>query len=159
MYKRETIRIHKAWKEIKRYINKHKSWIKGSGAEDLQTIGDFKEYYLSARQRGVAKSDLLVTRSLKSYLRFKSELGSARTFKGASKKTIKFKNKKGKTEKLIFKKKAIEDKSLKELRGMSTREFADLRKDEIKDMYHRLRAHGMDGRDAAKEIASFYFGS
>ena len=168
MYRTETKRIHKAWKQIKSYIKKHPDWVKGSGAENLKTVGDFKEYYLSMRREGVSKSDLLVVSKLKSQLRFRTELKTARSAVGKGRYI--FRDSKGRITKVHTKKSLIgktyktesgETKTitLTEFRNMNTRDIADLRKDEIKALYKQLRNGGMESKDAKKEIASFYFGS
>lgn len=156
MYKKETIRLHKAWKEVKRYVKKWGDRLYYKNAEKLvNNIKDFRELYNSAKGTGN------VIQTIKSNLRFKTSLRTARALKEAKARYIAGVTKKGTTRKraLRYVKKEITDKSLTELRKMSTRDIAESFKDDIKKMYHDLRARGMDASDAAKEISAFYFGS
>lgn len=184
MYKYETKRIHKAWKAIKKYKHDHPEWIEGTGAKNLKTVGDFRAYYKSMLNKGVSKSDLLIVSRLKSQLRFKTELRTAKAAVGKG--TYFLRDKKGRIKGVFQKKSSLVGKSykifttkdgntyrklvgsdvegakeitLKEFRSMSTRDIAELRKDEIKKFYHNLIDGGMKSKDAKKEIASFYFGS
>lgn len=156
MYKKETIRIHKAWKEVKRYVKKWDDKLYYKNAKQLvSNIKDFRELYKSAKGTGN------IVQTIKSTLRYKTSLKTAKALKEASSRYITGRTKKGTARKraLRYVKKEITDKSLTELRNMSTRDIAESFKDDIKKMYHDLRAHGLDATEASKEISAFYFGS
>lgn len=160
MYRKETIKIHKLHKEINKYIDRWKGNLSIKNPEQYKKLSNFKELYYSAKGDRSLGNRTILDR-IKNALRFKTSLRTARALKEASARYIAGKTKKGTPRKkaLRYEKKEITDKSLSELRKMSTRDIADLHKEDIKKMYHDLRAHGMDSTEAAKEISSFYFGS
>lgn len=160
MYKKETIKIHRLHKEIVRYINKWGKRLSAKNPEQYKKLGKFKELYYSAKG-DTSLGNRTIIGKIKRELRFKTSLRTARAAKESGAVYIAGKTKKGATRKraIRYEKKGIKDKSLSELRKTSTRDIADMNKEEIKKMYHDLRAHGMDSTEASKEIAAFYFGS
>lgn len=163
MYKKETIRIHKAWKELKQYVKRWDNKLAYKNAKSLvNNLSNFKELYYSAK--GDRSQSGTIIQKLKSTLRFKTSLRTAKALKGASTIYLTGKTKKGTARKkaLRFVKKEITGKSVRELRNMNThdivRDNPDMKED-IKQMYHELRTKGMTAKEAGKQISSFYFGS
>jgi len=152
-------KIHTAWKQVRDYQkrlgdkavggtfaryrdfkNAIISEVLGKNADNMTKYGIEKAF----RKMELTKEDI---KDIKWSLKYKTRL------KTVEKEWEKY-------SELVGEEKLKESKLTKfKLGKMSTRDFADLIKEDIKKRYKELVKNGKDSYEAKKEISSFYFGS